>query len=38
VTYDNTNHGALFRNDKREADTDANYNGSFNIEGTEIEP
>jgi uncharacterized protein (DUF736 family) len=35
VTYDNTNRGALFRNDKREADTDPDYNGTVNIEGTE---
>ena len=35
MAYDNTNRGALFRNDKREADTDADYNGSVNIAGTE---
>jgi hypothetical protein len=35
MAYDNTNRGALFRNDKREADTDANYNSSVNIQGTE---
>ena len=28
MAYDNTNRGALFRNDKREADTDADYNGT----------
>jgi hypothetical protein len=36
MAYDNTNRGALFRNDKREADTDADYNGTVNIEGTEF--
>ena len=35
MAYDNTNRGALFRNDKREADTDADYNGTVNIDGTE---
>jgi hypothetical protein len=35
VTYDNTNRGALFRNNKREADADADFNGTLNIEGTE---
>ena len=35
MTYDNTTRGALFRNDKREADTDADYRGTVNIEGTE---
>jgi hypothetical protein len=35
MAYDNTNRGALFRNNKREADTDADYKGTVNIEGTE---
>jgi hypothetical protein len=35
MAYDNTNRGALFRNDKRQANTDADYNGTVNIAGTE---
>jgi hypothetical protein len=35
LTYGNTNRGALFRNDKREAGTDADYKGLVNIVGTE---
>lgn len=33
--YDNTNRGVLFKNDKKEADTDRDYNVSINIEGKE---
>jgi hypothetical protein len=33
--YDNTNKGSLFKNDKKEQETHADYNGSINIEGVE---
>jgi hypothetical protein len=33
--YDNTNRGSLFKNDQKQQDTHADYNGSINIEGTE---
>ena len=33
--YDNTNRGALFKNEQKEQDTHADYNGSINIEGKE---
>lgn len=33
--YDNTNRGALFKNDKRERDNHPEYTGSINIEGQE---
>jgi uncharacterized protein (DUF736 family) len=34
--YDNTNSGALFKNDdKREGKSDPDYKGSVNVEGTE---
>ena len=33
--YDNTNSGALFKNDRKAADTHADWNGSINVEGRE---
>ena len=38
TTYDNTNRGALFKNDKRNHDDDSapHYKGSVNIDGTEF--
>lgn len=35
MSYDNTNSGALFKNEKRESDTHPHYKGSINIEGKE---
>ncbi len=35
MTFDNTNRGALFKNKHHERDTDADYRGSVNIDGTE---
>ncbi len=34
--YDNTNRGALFKNDKKEKDSDADYRGNINIDGKEF--
>lgn len=34
--YDNTNRGTLFKNDRKEKDTHADYNGSINIDGKEF--
>ena len=33
--YDNTNRGALYKNDRKEQETHADYNGKINIEGVE---
>lgn len=33
--FDNTNRGALFRNDRKEKETHPDYNGTINIEGKE---
>lgn len=35
MSYDNTNKGAIFKNEKRSKDTDPTMNGSINIEGVE---
>ena len=35
MSYDNTDKGVLFKNDKKETDNHPDYNGSINIEGTE---
>ena len=35
MEYDNTNKGSLFKNDQKQQDTHADYNGSINIEGVE---
>lgn len=33
MTYDNTNKGALFKNNRKERDTHPDYTGSINVEG-----
>ncbi len=33
--YDNTNRGALFKNDRKEKKSHPDYNGSINIDGKE---
>jgi hypothetical protein len=33
--YDNTNRGSLFKNDKRENDSQATHTGSINVDGVE---
>lgn len=33
--YDNTNRGALFKNDNKKTDKHPDYQGSINVEGTE---
>ncbi|MFZ0146873.1 MAG: hypothetical protein WBG18_18130 [Xanthobacteraceae bacterium] len=35
MKYDNTNRGALFRNDDKTDDKHADYRGNVNVEGTE---
>lgn len=35
MNYDNTNRGAIFKNDKKESDTHPDYKGSININGVE---
>jgi len=34
--YDNTNRGALFKNDRKTTDTQPNYRGSINVNGEEF--
>ena len=33
--YDNTNRGALFKNDRREKDSHPEYTGTINVDGTD---
>lgn len=33
--YDNTNRGALFKNDRKEKDSHPDWNGSINVEGVD---
>ena len=35
MEYDNTNRGALFRNEKRTSDRAPEYNGSLNVDGVD---
>lgn len=34
--YDDTNRGALFKNDKKATDNHPDYRGSINVEGTDM--
>ncbi len=36
MNFDNTNRGALFKSDRREKETDADYRGSINIDGRDF--
>ena len=35
MTYDNTNRGALFRNEKKENDKQPDYTGKINVDGVD---
>lgn len=35
TTYDNTNRGVLFKNDRKETDNHPSYKGSINVDGVE---
>jgi hypothetical protein len=35
TTYDNTNRGALFKNDRKTKDTQPGYTGTLNVDGVE---
>ncbi len=35
MAYDNTNKGALFKNDRKESPNHPDYKGTINVEGTE---
>lgn len=35
MSYDNTNRGVLFRNDRKEAENHPDYKGSINVDGQE---
>lgn len=37
-TFDNTNRGALFKNEDKQQDNHADYNGSINVNGQEYWP
>lgn len=36
MTYDNTNRGALFKNEEKQSDKHADYRGSINVDGKEF--
>ncbi len=36
MSFDNTNRGALFKNDRRDKDTDPDYRGTINIDGCDF--
>ena len=36
MSFDNTNCGALFKNERREKKTDADYRGTINIDGRDF--
>lgn len=35
MSYDNTNRGSIWKNDKKSKETDPDYTGSINIEGVD---
>jgi uncharacterized protein (DUF736 family) len=36
MAYDNTNRGALFKNERKEKDTQPDYTGSLNVDGVDF--
>lgn len=36
MSYDNTNRGVLFKNDRKQAETHADYQGTINVNGQEF--